>query len=62
MSTAIGIACAVGMATATSAAAATPATHISAKATSAYGHAGGGEDGEHFQCGNGLLPILNFCN
>ncbi|MFE5812984.1 hypothetical protein ACFQ6S_06140 [Streptomyces sp. NPDC056479] len=55
---AVGIACAAGVATATSAVAATPATHVAAKAVPAYG----GEDGEHFQCGNGLLPILNFCN
>ncbi|GEC08381.1 hypothetical protein SSP24_60360 [Streptomyces spinoverrucosus] len=60
VSAAVGIACAAGVATATSAAAATPATHVATKATPAYG--GGGGDGEHFQCGNGLLPILNFCN
>ncbi|MEU2051916.1 hypothetical protein [Streptomyces bungoensis] len=43
------------MTTATSAVAATPVTHVSA-----HGHGGG--HGEEFQCGNGLLPILNFCN
>ncbi|MBW8821363.1 hypothetical protein [Streptomyces sp. NPDC102476] len=57
---AVGIACAAGMATATSAVAATPATHAVTKAAPVGGHGGG--DGEHFQCGNGLLPILNFCN
>ncbi|MFJ9103706.1 hypothetical protein ACIRJM_35170 [Streptomyces sp. NPDC102405] len=57
---AVGIACAAGMATATSAVAATPATHAAIKAAPVGGHGGG--DGEHFQCGNGLLPILNFCN
>ncbi|MER6572723.1 hypothetical protein ABT288_42840 [Streptomyces sp. NPDC001093] len=57
---ALGIACAAGVATATSAVAATPATHV-AKAAPAYGHGGGG-GGEENQCGNGLLPILNFCN
>ncbi len=60
MSAAVGIACAAGVATATSAVAATPATHAVAKATPAYGGGGGG--GDEFQCGNGLLPILNFCN
>jgi Spy/CpxP family protein refolding chaperone len=58
---AVGIACAAGVATATSAVAATPATHVAAKAGPAYGHGGGG-GGEENQCGNGLLPILNFCN
>ncbi|MFG2356198.1 hypothetical protein [Streptomyces sp. NPDC048521] len=60
VSAAVGIACAAGLATATSAVAATPATHVVTKATPAYGHGGG--DGDDFQCGNGLLPILNFCN
>ncbi|WP_158838991.1 MULTISPECIES: hypothetical protein [unclassified Streptomyces] len=60
VSAAVGIACAAGVATATSAVAATPATHAVAKATPAYGGGGGG--GDEFQCGNGLLPILNFCN
>ena len=59
MSAAVGIACAAGMATATSAVAATPVTHVATKAAPAYG---GGGDGEHFQCGNGLLALLNFCN
>ncbi|MEU6776501.1 hypothetical protein [Streptomyces sp. NPDC046759] len=59
---ALGIACAAGVATATSAVAATPATHVATKAVPAYGHGGGGGDGEHFQCGNGLLDLLNFCN
>ncbi|MGX1887748.1 hypothetical protein [Streptomyces sp. NPDC055287] len=53
VSAAVGIACAAGVATATSAVA---ATHVATKATPAHG---GGDD---FQCGNGLLPILNFCN
>ncbi|MBT2510734.1 hypothetical protein J7I98_33895 [Streptomyces sp. ISL-98] len=57
VSAAVGIACAAGVATATSAVAATPATHVATNATPAYG--GGGDD---FQCGNGILPILNFCN
>ncbi|MER6025131.1 hypothetical protein [Streptomyces sp. NPDC001851] len=61
VSAAVGIACAAGVATATSAVAATPATHVAVKAAPAYGH-GGGEGGEHFQCGNGLLDLLNFCN
>lgn len=56
---AVGIACAAGVATATSAVAVTPAAHVATKGSPAYG---GGDDGEHFQCGNGLLPILNFCN
>lgn len=56
----MGIACAAGVATATSAVAATPATHVATKAAPVYGHGGGG--GEENQCGNGLLPILNFCN
>lgn len=56
---AVGIACAAGVATATSAVAATPATHAVTKAAPAGGHGG---DGEEFQCGNGLLPILIFCN
>ncbi|WP_405525255.1 hypothetical protein OG426_19735 [Streptomyces canus] len=60
VSVAVGIACAAGLATATSAVAATPATHAVTKAAPAGGHGGG--DGEDFQCGNGLLPILNFCN
>lgn len=60
MSAAVGIACAAGMATATSAVAATPATHAAAKVTPAHGHGGG--EGDDMQCGNGLLPILNFCN
>lgn len=51
---ALGLACAAGTATAV---AATPTAHVAAKAAPA-----GGGDGEHFQCGNGLLPILNFCN
>ncbi|MEU1011767.1 hypothetical protein ACIP4Y_02195 [Streptomyces sp. NPDC088810] len=59
VSVAVGIACAAGVATATSAVAATPATHVATKATPAYGGGGGGDE---FQCGNGLLPILNFCN
>ncbi|MEV6111130.1 hypothetical protein AB0L59_01105 [Streptomyces sp. NPDC052109] len=60
---AASIACAAGVATATSAVAATPATHVATKAVPAYGHGhGGGEGGEHFQCGNGLLDLLNFCN
>ncbi|MGW7528552.1 hypothetical protein [Streptomyces sp. NPDC054783] len=58
---ALGLACAAGVATATSAVAATPPTHVATKATPAYGHGGGG-GGEENQCGNGLLPILNFCN
>ncbi|MFG3656653.1 hypothetical protein [Streptomyces sp. NPDC047706] len=58
VSAAVGIACAAGVATATSAVAATPATHVTAQAAPAYG----GGDGDEFQCGNGLLPILNFCN
>jgi hypothetical protein len=58
---AVGIACATGVATAASAVAATPVTHVATKATPAYGHGGGG-GGEENQCGNGLLPILNFCN
>ncbi|MEU8027264.1 hypothetical protein [Streptomyces sp. NPDC049099] len=62
VSAAVGIACAAGVATATSAVAATPATHVATKAAPAYGHGGGGGDGEHFQCGNGLLDLLNFCN
>ncbi|WP_328782776.1 hypothetical protein OIE52_18885 [Streptomyces canus] len=57
---AVGIACAAGVATATSAVAATPATHAVTKAAPAHGGYGG--DGDEFQCGNGLLPILNFCN
>ncbi|MER6072999.1 hypothetical protein ACFYZB_43170 [Streptomyces sp. NPDC001852] len=61
VSAAMGIACAAGVATATSAVAATPATHVATKAAPAYGHGGGG-GGEENQCGNGLLPILNFCN
>ncbi|MEV5877920.1 hypothetical protein AB0L75_27585 [Streptomyces sp. NPDC052101] len=61
VSAAVGIACAAGLATATSAMAATPATHVATKASPAYGHGGGGE-GDKNQCGNGLLPILNFCN
>ncbi|MFH9083160.1 MULTISPECIES: hypothetical protein [unclassified Streptomyces] len=61
VSAAVGIACAAGVATATSAVAATPAAHA-APATPAYGGHGGGGDGDEFQCGNGLLPILNFCN
>jgi Na+/H+ antiporter NhaD/arsenite permease-like protein len=56
---AVGIACAAGVATATSAVAATPATHAVTKAAPAGGHGGGGDD---MQCGNGLLPILIFCN
>ena len=60
VSAALGLACAAGAATATSAVAATPATQVVTKAAPAGGHGGG--DGEHFQCGNGLLPILNFCN
>ncbi|MFE6624525.1 hypothetical protein ACFZBP_37325 [Streptomyces sp. NPDC008086] len=52
---AVGIVCASGMATATSAVAATPTT---SKAAPVYG----GDGGEHFQCGNGLLALLNFCN
>jgi hypothetical protein len=59
VSAAVGIACAAGVATATSAVAATPATHVVTKATPANGHGGGGDEE---QCGNGLLPILNFCN
>ncbi|MGW8743258.1 hypothetical protein [Streptomyces sp. WAC 04229] len=55
VSAVVGIACAAGVATATSAVAVTPAT------PAASGHGGGG-DGDEFQCGNGLLPILNFCN
>ncbi|MFE0208855.1 hypothetical protein [Streptomyces sp. NPDC058985] len=55
VSAAVGVACVAGVATATSAVAATPAT----TAAPAYG---GGGDGDEFQCGNGLLPILNFCN
>ncbi|MEU5712036.1 MULTISPECIES: hypothetical protein [Streptomyces] len=61
VSAAVGIVCATGVATATSAVAATPAAHVVTKATPAYGHGGGG-GGDEFQCGNGLLPILNFCN
>jgi hypothetical protein len=61
VSAAVGIACAAGMATATSAVAATPATHVTTKAAPAHGHGGGG-GGDDMQCGNGLLPILNFCN
>lgn len=60
VSVAVGIACAAGLATATTAVAATPATHVATKAAPA-GHGGGG-GGEENQCGNGLLPILNFCN
>ncbi|MFF0083633.1 hypothetical protein ACFYR1_28550 [Streptomyces canus] len=56
---AVGIACAAGVATATSAVAATPATHAVTKAAPAGGYGGDGDDN---QCGNGLLPILNFCN
>ncbi|MFF8574685.1 hypothetical protein ACF07W_31530 [Streptomyces sp. NPDC015140] len=59
VSAVVGIACAAGVATATSAVAVTPATHAATPAAS--GHGGGG-DGDEFQCGNGLLPILNFCN
>ncbi|MET8078734.1 hypothetical protein [Streptomyces sp. NPDC005303] len=62
VSAVVGIVCAAGMATATSAVAATPATHVATKAAPAKGHGGGDGDGEHFQCGNGLLPILIFCN
>ncbi|MEU6590985.1 hypothetical protein ABZ923_17490 [Streptomyces sp. NPDC046881] len=62
VSVAVGIACAAGVATATSAVAATPATHAVTKASPVYGGHGGGGDGDEFQCGNGLLPILNFCN
>lgn len=58
VSAAVGIVCAAGVATATSAVAATPTTHVTSKTAPAYG----GDGGEHFQCGNGLLPILNFCN
>ena len=56
---AVGIACAAGVATATSAVAATPATHA---ATVAAGRGGLGDGGDDMQCGNGLLPILIFCN
>ncbi|WP_158013122.1 hypothetical protein [Streptomyces sp. Root369] len=56
---AVGIACAAGVATATSAVAATPTTHAVTKAAPAGGYGG---DGDELQCGNGLLPILNFCN
>ncbi|MBL1086606.1 hypothetical protein JK359_32400 [Streptomyces actinomycinicus] len=56
----VGIVCAAGLATATSAVAAAPAAHVATKAAPALAHGGGG--GEDFQCGNGLLPILNFCN
>ncbi|MCF2127740.1 hypothetical protein L1I79_15005 [Strepomyces sp. STD 3.1] len=59
VSAAVGVACVAGVATATSAVAATPATHAATTAAPAYG---GGGDGDEFQCGNGLLPILNFCN
>ncbi|WP_129308530.1 hypothetical protein [Streptomyces sp. L2] len=63
VSAALGIACAAGLATATSAVAATPVTHVTTKAAApALGHGGGDGDGEHFQCGNGLLDLLNFCN
>ncbi|MGW0733739.1 hypothetical protein [Streptomyces sp. NPDC002851] len=63
VSAAVGIACATGVATATSAVAATPAAHVATKATPAYGGGGhGGGGGDELQCGNGLLPILNFCN
>ncbi|MEU5001900.1 hypothetical protein [Streptomyces sp. NPDC021622] len=56
VSAAVGIACAAGVATATSAVAATPVT---AKAAPAQAGHGGGDE---FQCGNGLLALLNFCN
>ncbi|MGQ5633960.1 MULTISPECIES: hypothetical protein [unclassified Streptomyces] len=59
--TVAALACAAGVATATSAAAATPVSHT-VKAVPAHGHGHGGGGGEDFQCGNGLLPILNFCN
>ncbi|MGW2036171.1 MULTISPECIES: hypothetical protein [Streptomyces] len=62
VSAAVGIVCAAGVATATSAVAATPAAHVVTKAAPALGHGGGGGGGDEFQCGNGLLPILNFCN
>ncbi|ANP55909.1 hypothetical protein AVL59_45525 [Streptomyces griseochromogenes] len=63
VSAALSIACAAGLATATSAVAATPATHVAAKATPAYGHGGGGDGyGDVNKCGNGILDLLNFCN
>ncbi|MFD7692606.1 hypothetical protein [Streptomyces sp. NPDC059374] len=55
VTTAVGIACAAGLTTAAPAMAA-PATHAAVQAAPAGG------DGEHFQCGNGLLALLNFCN
>ncbi|MEV0116861.1 hypothetical protein AB0H77_27065 [Streptomyces sp. NPDC050844] len=59
VSAVVGIACAAGVATATSAVAATPVMPVAAKAAPAEGGHGGGDE---FQCGNGLLVLLNFCN